>query len=425
MLSATGREFEDWSSAYRVFERGRMDKDALFEPVISEVKDQLEPDEPVVVVIDDTLVRKRGRKVAGTAWKRDPLGPAFHTNFVWGQRYFQMSLALPESSGCSRAVSVPIDFVHTPSVKKPKAGTTDEELENYKTVKAATALPTVATQRLKALKDKAGGRHIVCSMDGGYTNKTVFRACTDDMTLIGRIRKDAHLYQKPDECRPTRGRKKYYGDDAPTPEQLRQDDTIAWQQVEAFAAGKMHTFDVKVLDKLRWKGSGDKDVRLVVIRPLAYRLSKSSKLLYRQPAYLICTDEGLALDKIVQSYVWRWEIECNFRDEKNILGVGQAQVRTENSVENLPALQVAAYSYLLLAAYNTGCKATDMPRPKWYPAKTSDRCSTQQMIGMFRTQLWGIAVRTNKRQFADKSTSNTNRSFCEFPLSSALYYARK
>jgi hypothetical protein len=31
-------------------------------------------------------IRKRGRKISGTAWKRDPLGPAWHTNFVWGLR---------------------------------------------------------------------------------------------------------------------------------------------------------------------------------------------------------------------------------------------------------------------------------------------------------------------------------------------------
>jgi hypothetical protein len=262
-------------------------------------------------------------------------------------------------------------------------------------------------------------------MDGGYTNKTVFRALAGDMVLIGRIRKDAHLYQKPDAQGPHRGRKRYYGADAPTPEQIRQDDRVAWQHIDAFAAGKMHTFDVKVVDGLRWKGSGDKDVRLVVIRPLAYRLTKNSKLLYRQAAYLICTDKDLGLERIVQSYVWRWEIECNFRDEKTILGVGQAQVRAEKSVESLPALQVAAYSYLLLAAFNTGCKAMDMPRPKWHPSKPTDRASTQQLIGMFRTQLWGIAVRTNKRQFVNKTVSNTNHGFCEFPLSSALYHARK
>ena len=65
MLVTSGREFEDWSSAYRIIGRGRMDKDARFAPVISELTDHLGQDEPLVAVMDDTHVRKRGKKVAG------------------------------------------------------------------------------------------------------------------------------------------------------------------------------------------------------------------------------------------------------------------------------------------------------------------------------------------------------------------------
>jgi hypothetical protein len=40
--------------------------------------------------------------------------------------------------------------------------------------------------------------------------------------------------------------------------------------VEAFAAGKRHSFDVKTIPGIRWRGTGGRDVRLVVVRPLAY-----------------------------------------------------------------------------------------------------------------------------------------------------------
>jgi len=43
------------------------------------------------------------------------------------------------------------------------------------------------------------------------------------------------------------------------------------------------------------------------------------------PAYLIVSDPHLSLQSIVQHYVRRWEIEVNFRDEKTLLGVGEAQ----------------------------------------------------------------------------------------------------
>ncbi|MBU0717952.1 MAG: hypothetical protein KJ749_06865, partial [Planctomycetes bacterium] len=58
----------------------------------------------------------------------------------------------------------------------------------------------------------------------------------------------------------------------------------------------------------------------------------------------ICTDPDLPLDQLLQHYIWRWEIEVNHRDEKQIIGVGEAQVRGARSVERQPAFAVACYS---------------------------------------------------------------------------------
>src|SRR5512137_1926292 len=87
MLCTSAEQFTDWSSAYRLFERQRFDSKALFAPVRREVVGRLDPEEPLVVMMDDTLMRKRGRKIHGTGWKRDPLGAAFSKNFVWGERF--------------------------------------------------------------------------------------------------------------------------------------------------------------------------------------------------------------------------------------------------------------------------------------------------------------------------------------------------
>ena len=121
--------------------------------------------------------------------------------------------------------------------------------------------------------------------------------------------------------------------------------------MEAFAAGKTHRFEIKTLNPLRWRAAGkEHDLRLIVIAPLGYRLTKHSRVLYRKAAYLICTDSDAFIQEVIQAYVWRWDIEVNFRDEKTLLGVGQAQVRHERSVENVPALAVAAYAMLLTSA---------------------------------------------------------------------------
>jgi hypothetical protein len=149
------------------------------------------------------------------------------------------------------------------------------------------------------------------------------------------------------------------------------------------------------------------------------------KLLYRKPAYLICTDPDLDIAALVQAYVWRWEIEAGFRDEKTVMGTGQAQVRNPNAVKSVPALVVAAYAYLLLAAAEISCTASSRPRTKWYPAKPGMRCSTQQMISLFRTQMWGIAIGGNKTDFACHTTSDANRFNYRNSLQSTVIHARK
>jgi len=175
------------------------------------------------------------------------------------------------------------------------------------------------------------------SLDGGFANITVVRDVPPNTTLIERIGKDAKLYAPPDPaqaCR--RGRRRIYGAPLPTPEAIRKDETIPWMTVTAWAAGKQHRFRIKTLSPVRWRGAGEQNLRLVIIAPLPYRLSKQSHVLYREPPYLICTDPDLPLEKLLQAYLWRWGIEVDFRDEQTILGMGEAQVSAEKSVALVP-----------------------------------------------------------------------------------------
>jgi hypothetical protein len=46
----------------------------------------LGPQEALTVAMDDSILRKSGRKIPGVGYRRDPLSPAFHLNFVRGMR---------------------------------------------------------------------------------------------------------------------------------------------------------------------------------------------------------------------------------------------------------------------------------------------------------------------------------------------------
>lgn len=103
--------------------------------------------------MDDTLLRKRGRKIHGTSWRRDPLGPPFCSNFIWGQRLLQISAALPEGPGAVRARAIPIDFLHCPSPRKPNKRSAPEEWVAYKYEQQRTKISSRGAERLWNLRE--------------------------------------------------------------------------------------------------------------------------------------------------------------------------------------------------------------------------------------------------------------------------------
>ena len=172
---------------------------------------------------------------------------------------------------------------------------------------------------------------------------------------------------------------------------------------------------------------GTRNLRLIVIAPLGYRLTRAGKLLYRRPAYLICTDATLPLNQVLQAYLWRWDIEVNLRDEKTVLGVGQAQVRHVHAVQNVPATAVAAYALLLLAAaqaYGPAGQPHTLPLPAWRRRQPPVRATTMRLINQLRCELWGQAIRQGGLEHFSTRPLQTHNTPKPTPtLESALFYA--
>ena len=437
LVCAAGRQFVDWSADYRLFSRDLWDPHEVFVPITQGIVDFVPAGAPIVTAMDDTHVKKTGRHTPGVAYRRDPLSPAFHTNFIRAQRFLQMSALLPDAEPSGSARAIPIAFEHSPPVPKPKKGASEAEQQAYRKQKREQNLSTHGVKVIGRLREDLDKRHgaanrvLVVGVDGSYTNRTVLKNLPPRTTLIGRIRKDAKVFAlpRPEDQAPV-GTNRRYGMRLPTPEQVRCDQDVPWQQVEAFASGKTHTFRVKTLAPVLWKKAGaGQPLRLVVIAAVGYRPRKGSKLLYRQPAYLICTDPDLPLKELVQDYLWRWDIEVNHRDEKQIIGVGEAQVRSPESVERQPALAVASYSILLLAAarvYGTDTPRGRLPLPKWQSKRTDQRLSTQELVRQLRSEVWAHAINTlnlSSDNFVTDPRPSTKSSELRLPAVSAMLYS--
>lgn len=424
LLSVCGLQFRDWSADYRMYGRERVDPDRLFEVVRRRLCAM--QDGPVVVALDDTQVKKTGRKVHGARYTRDPMGPPFHVNFIRAQRFLQVSMALKGHEGSARML--PVDWVHAPVPAKPGKTARAEERALYREESARARISRVGVERINRLRtwmneNGAAHRRLWSVGDGSFTNGTVLKNLPPNTTFVGRIRSDAKLHHLPDQQAP-KGRHRVYGDKAPTPEELRQDDTQPWEEVEVFFGGEKRVLRAKRLTPLRWRTAGQQhDLQLLVIAPTAYHLSPQSRKLYRNPAYLICTDPDASLKEIVQHYLWRWDIETNFRDEKSLMGVGQAGARTPAATQNVTATAVAAYSMLLLAAElcsRRGLPPQHLPAPKWQ-RKPSRRATTMNLIQNLRHELWAQAIHFS--DFVNSSPQKTKPQKHQLSLSSALFYA--
>lgn len=222
---------------------------------------------------------------------------------------------------------------------------------------------------------------MVC--DGSFCNKICFGTSIDRTVLVARCRKDAKL------CKPYQGdsSKKNYDAKKFTPEEVRRDENISWNSKWFFYGGDWREIRYKEVSRILWQGGAKrKPLKLVVISPLPY--VQGGRKNYREPAYLLSTDPEAETELLIQAYLDRVQIEFNHREEKSILGVGEAQVRNEHSVDHQPGLCVAAYSALLLASIQI---YGDKPHPDlreevaWRPKPKHNSC--RRLAGAMRADL--------------------------------------
>jgi hypothetical protein len=432
LLTTSGSQFQDWSATYRLFSQDRVPVPEIFSVVRRAIAGQLPAGAPFRAVLDDSLLRRSGTHTPGVGWRRDPLGPRFQTNFVRAQRFLQISGAMPGTEGAFRLA--PIAFLHTPTPQKPDGKAPADQVAQYRLDASSSRLSLRAAQQMiqlrQSLDQDPGGpeRTLILAFDGGYTNSTVLKQIPPRTICIGRIRKDAKLCFTPDsDLMKARGRRLRYGAPAPTPEQFRTDDAEPWETMTFAHSGVSHPLRFKRRQNIMWRTTGAGQIlQLIVIAPLAYRLRKGSKLLYRHPAFLICTDSGLDPRQIIEAYFQRWDIEVNFRDEKTLLGVGQAQVRNSVSVESAPAFAVAAYGMLLVSgqlAFGNSSHGL-LPQPKWAASSKGPRTSTQQLIHQLRAEVWGRGLGIERfSHFASNLPTTPKPEKCSFPVASAICYA--
>jgi hypothetical protein len=341
--------------AHRFFSRARWNPDDLGLCAGRLVISLLVPDGgPVEVLIDDTLFRRRGKRVWAASW--------FHDG----------SAAGPAKTGYGNNWVVLAVRVRLPMISRPVAVPVMAKLVIKGTASASRLW--LARRMVTLLAAGLPGREVHVTADSAYAGEEL-KELPDGVTWTTRLRSNAALYDLPPERTGKRGRPRARGDRLPSLAKIAA--TAAFSQVTVTRYGKTETIAVHAFTCLWYYVTGAKPVTVVLIRD-------KSKTGY--DLALVTTEQSPGIAAVIERYAARWAIEVAIEDAKQLFGAGQARNRTARAVERtipfMLACQAIAVTWYATVGHSPADTEARRANAPWYTAKTEP--STADMTAKLR-----------------------------------------
>ncbi len=356
--------------AHCFFSRARWNPDDLGIAAAKLVITLLVPGgEPVEVLIDDTLFRRRGKRVWAVSW--------FHDG----------SAAGPAKTGYGNNWVVLAVRVRLPMVSRPVAIPVMAKL----VIKGTTSASRLWLARRMAARLAAGlpGRRVHVTADSAYAGEEL-KQLPDGVTWTTRLRSNAALCGLPPERTGRKGRPREKGDRLPSLAKIAAG--AAFSQVTVTRYGKTETIAAHAFTCLWYSVTGTVPVTVILIRDK----SKTGCDLA-----LVTTEKDPGIAHVIERYAARWAIEVAIEDAKQLFGTGQARNRTAAAVERtipfMLACQALAVCWYATAGHHPADAEARRRNAPWYTAKTEP--STADMTAKLRRVI--IAAKF-KRLHADQ-----------------------
>ena len=134
-----------------------------------------------------------------------------------------------------------------------------------------------------------------------------------------------------------------------------------------------------MLKGLCWyPAAGQRKIQLVLVRD-------PSK--HWRDELLLSTDVGLSAAEVIRGYMRRWSVEVCYWESKELLGLHEPQVRTEEAVQRAHPMAwfVGGLVLVWYARYGHDAEPAHWDRP-WYKPKAKPTFA--QMLATMRLHLW-------------------------------------
>jgi hypothetical protein len=344
MLAGAGLS-RTWSHdrAHRFFTRAVWSIDVVGLTVLDLVVGCLLADDAVLVLaVDDTAHRRRGRKIDGAGWIHDGAMVGRHRltfGHCWVVTGIVVSLPM-----LTRPVCLPVACRRW----QGKGSTSATELACQMVTAIAARLPE---RRLHVVADAAYHSKQVCDLPGQVTWTT-------------RPARNAVFYGLAPQRTGKPGRPRLKG------ERLGESAQIAagltWQTVTVTRYGRVETTHAAAIVCLWYGAFGPLPVRLLCVRD---RNEPQAPMLV-----MVTTDLTTGPADLISRYAMRWAIEVTFFDCRQTLGVGQARNRTPAAVQRTWPFGMYVYSLVItwyaLHGHQPAIVAQRRLAAPWYQSKT-------------------------------------------------------
>src|ERR671916_34323 len=263
--------------------------------------DTFVPDGPIVMAVDDTIERRRGRRIKAKGIYRDPVRSSdAHFVKASGLRWLSLMLLAP-IPWAARTWALPFLTVLAPSERYcHEHGRRHKKLTDW------------ARQMVLQVRRWLPERELVLVADMGFAALELLAALSRrGVICITRLRLDAALYEPAPLRQPgTKGRPRTKGTRLPNLSHVLGHTSTRWRRVTVPG----------------WYGEGDRKIEFcsgtavwrhggVPIGPIRWVLLRDPLGRF-SPQALLCTDSARDPLQIIRWFVLRWQVEVTFQEAR-------------------------------------------------------------------------------------------------------------
>jgi hypothetical protein len=374
ILSVMGlRQSQHFQNYHRVLNRARWSSRAISRQLLLVLVQIFVPHGPILLGLDDTVERRRGKKIAAKGIYRDPVRSS-HSHFVKvsGLRWLSVMVLAPIPwAGWTWAL--PFLTVLAPS-----------ERYHQKCRRRHKKLTDWARQLLHQIRRWLPRRELTVVADSSFAVLTLLdtlQHLAQPVTMITRLRLDAALYEPVPKRPPGQtGRPRLKGNRLPTLQKVLQDPTTAWTPVTVAKWYHEPERTVEVCSATAvWYHTGMPPV------PIRWVLIRDPQNKFR-PQALLSTDLALFPTQIVTAFVQRWQVEVTFQEVRTPLGVETQRQWADLAIARTTPTLLGLFSVVTLLAHTLSAQQPLFPRQAaWYAKPTP---TFTDALALVRSHLW-------------------------------------